>query len=70
MGCKSDLRDADPTNPDYISYEEGSDKADEFKFLSYVECSALLFKNCDTVFSEAVRTAILLEGAKPNGRNG
>lgn len=43
----------------------GNAKADEHKFLSYVECSALLFDNCDTVFSEAVRTAILLDSNRP-----
>ena len=59
VGCKKDLRIKDDAK--HVTWEEGSKAADDFKFLSYVECSALLFQHCDTVFSEAVRTAILLE---------
>jgi len=62
VGCKKDLRKED--NGNHITWAEGSKMADDYKFLSYVECSALLFSNCDTVFSEAVRVAILLETTK------
>ena len=41
VGCKSDLRmDEDPN---HVSWEDGSKMANDYKFLSYVECSALLF---------------------------
>jgi len=62
VGCKKDLRKEDDGN--HITWAEGSKMADDYKFLSYVECSALLFSNCDTVFSEAVRVAYLLENTK------
>jgi GTPase SAR1 family protein len=59
VGCKLDLREEG--NPDHVQEEEAIEMANKYKFLSYEECSALLFKNCDTVFSEAVRTSIIMQ---------
>jgi len=63
VGCKRDLRDQD--NPDHVSHDEASQKADDYKFLSYVECSAIEFSDCDVVFNEAVRTAMLTRKFRP-----
>ena len=63
-GTKRDLRSPDLEGS--ITQEEGEKKAEQHRFLSYVECSALLFQDCDTVFSEAVRCANTINALNAN----
>ena len=67
---KVDLRDQDPNNEKFISDSEGEAASTNYRFLSYVECSAITFKDCDTVFAEAVRTASLVKSLEPDQKSG
>ena len=73
VGLKKDLRDnmeeKGAPNDKFVSSKEGSEASEKYKFLSYVECSAKLFENCDDVFHEAIRAASLVEKIKITDKN-
>ena len=65
---KRDIREQNPNDPKCITDEEGSQAASDYRFLSYTECSAKLFQDCDTVFAEAIRTAKLVQELNPTAK--
>ena len=71
VGTKSDLRDemkqngeSNEDNP-FVTTEMGSNEAHKYKFLSYIECSAKLFENCDQVFYEAIKAVFDIRKLSP-----
>ena len=56
-------------NP-YVTTDMGSQEAHKYKFLSYIECSAKLFENCDQVFYEAIKAVFDIRKLSPVASSG